>query len=124
MKDSRGPTMNLRPRHVAAVISHCGCSLRIESAMRCLEQDHREAIISDRLVSNVRVSGSPVIPFAMAYDRVHECLTSVLCWFLIYEVLFHAADTPSLKLERASNSILGSAARKSHGAVDFSKAPK
>lgn len=39
-----------------------------------------------------------MIPFAMAYDRVHECLTSVLCRFLIYEVFVHAADTQRSKL--------------------------
>lgn len=39
-----------------------------------------------------------MIPLAMGYDRVHECLTSVLCRFLIYEVVFHAADTQSSKL--------------------------
>lgn len=66
--------------------------------MLCSEQDHRKAVISDRLVSIGRVSGSPVIPFAMAYDRVHGCLTSVLCRFLIYEMFVHAADTQSSKL--------------------------
>lgn len=35
----------------------------------------------------------------MAYDRVHECLTSVLCRFLIYEVFVHAAaDTQGSNL--------------------------
>ena len=74
-----------------------GTSL-LSSAKRCLEQGHREAVSSDRFVSTVRAAESPVIPFRIAYDRVHECLTSVLCRFLIYEVLVHTADTQRSKL--------------------------
>lgn len=74
-----------------------GTSL-LSSATQCLEQGHRAGVISDRLASIVRVVGSPGIPLRIAYDRVHECLTSVLCRFLIYEVLLQAADTQSSKL--------------------------